>query len=407
MIDKKQNSFLAKRLLSNFSPSYYSALLQLKKTEYLTHRELEEMQLKELKKILIYAYATIPYYKKAFDSAGVVPGQLSDLSDIQNYPFLNKRLYRKNLDQFHIPRSAKSIFHRLFTIVKSGQLFLLLRNSFGDYGREKAYTEYFYQMLGLDASAKTVYIKEKSDDEINVFTSVGNYKRTLVLSGNNPDDEQLGTYVEKIKKFAPVLLHCQPSFAVTLAEFMTKNEIPPFETLRYVLFSSQAITSFQKENIENALNCSIVSVYRPSEHVVFSSQCSMSKLYHELPQYSFIELVDKKGKLITEPGIIGELVCTSFTNYTTPLIRYKTGDFASFTDEKCICGRDYRYWDTLSIKPKNKVRSRIKINNNTTTELTNLVYKNTPQHKIKPIKTERRVNGEINFLVSPQNKTEN
>lgn len=406
MIDKKQKWFLAKRLLSSLSPSYYSTLFQLKKTEYLTHRELQEMQLKELKKILMYGYTKIPYYKKTFDSAGINPYKFSDLSDIEDYPFLNKRLYRKNIDQFHAPKSTKSYLKRFWAIAKSGQFSLLFRNSFGDFGREKAYTEYYYQMLGIDSSAKTVYINGKSDDEDELLTSVSNYNQTLFLSDDHLDDDLLGIYVEKIQNFAPVLLHCRPSFATSLAEFMTKNDIPPIDSLRYVLFSSDSVQTVQKESIENALNCSVVSVYRPSEHVGFSSQCSMSDLYHELPQYGYTELIDEKGKLITEPGIIGEVVCTSFTNFTTPLIRYKTGDFASLTNEKCLCGRDYRYWDVLRIKPKQKAKTKIKRKNNTSQELPNLFHNNA-HLKIKPIKTEPRKNGVINFQISPQNKTEN
>ena len=38
------------------------------------------------------------------------------------------------------------------------------------------------------------------------------------------------------------------------------------------------------------------------------------------------------------PGSMGEVVCTSLSNYAMPLIRYKLGDIGVLDDKKCECG---------------------------------------------------------------------
>jgi len=38
-------------------------------------------------------------------------------------------------------------------------------------------------------------------------------------------------------------------------------------------------------------------------------------------------------------GEEGELVVTELNNYAMPLVRYRTGDFASLSDDPCPCGR--------------------------------------------------------------------
>jgi phenylacetate-CoA ligase len=40
-----------------------------------------------------------------------------------------------------------------------------------------------------------------------------------------------------------------------------------------------------------------------------------------------------------DAGEVGELVITELNNYAAPLIRYRSGDFASFAIKHCGCGR--------------------------------------------------------------------
>ena len=39
-------------------------------------------------------------------------------------------------------------------------------------------------------------------------------------------------------------------------------------------------------------------------------------------------------------GTVGEIVATGFLNRDQPLIRYRTGDLGSLSEEPCPCGRE-------------------------------------------------------------------
>ena len=59
-------------------------------------------------------------------------------------------------------------------------------------------------------------------------------------------------------------------------------------------------------------------------------------------EYGYTEIINKEGEDASYEDEVGEIVSTGFSNYAMPFIRYKTGDMAIFTNEKCTCGRNYK-----------------------------------------------------------------
>src|SRR5690625_5571136 len=49
----------------------------------------------------------------------------------------------------------------------------------------------------------------------------------------------------------------------------------------------------------------------------------------------YLELVDEHDR----PATTGQIVVTDYFNEATPMIRYKVGDYATWSDESCPCGR--------------------------------------------------------------------
>ena len=59
------------------------------------------------------------------------------------------------------------------------------------------------------------------------------------------------------------------------------------------------------------------------------------------PQVGILELLSPEGKPVTREGEKGEIVVTGFNNRIFPIIRYCTGDIATFTLQECQCDRQY------------------------------------------------------------------
>ena len=57
--------------------------------------ELEQLQLERLKEMVRWSYDNAPYYKQAWDEAGVSPEDIHTLKDIEKFPFIDKKTERE------------------------------------------------------------------------------------------------------------------------------------------------------------------------------------------------------------------------------------------------------------------------------------------------------------------------
>ncbi|MCD6331066.1 MAG: phenylacetate--CoA ligase, partial [Thermoplasmata archaeon] len=66
------------------------------KAEKMPRKKLQELQLKRLKAIVMYAYDNVPFYRKKFDEAGVGP-TIKSFEDLEKLPFTTKDELRQNM----------------------------------------------------------------------------------------------------------------------------------------------------------------------------------------------------------------------------------------------------------------------------------------------------------------------
>jgi len=81
--------------------------------EIASRDEIADLQLKRLNWSLNHAYENVAHYKKAFDDAGVHPGDLRELSDLAKFPFTVKDDLRQNypFGLFAVPREKVVRIH--------------------------------------------------------------------------------------------------------------------------------------------------------------------------------------------------------------------------------------------------------------------------------------------------------
>jgi len=126
------------------------------------------------------------------------------------------------------------------------------------------------------------------------------------------------------------VLCCTPSYALTIAEALEREGIEPGElSLELGLFGAEPWSEAMRAQIERRLGLRARNFYGLSEIIGpgVSAECEEAAGAHLIEDHFLCEVVD------------GELVITTLTKEALPLIRYRTGDVVTVTDEPCACGR--------------------------------------------------------------------
>lgn len=168
----------------------------------------------------------------------------------------------------------------------------------------------------------------------------------LQFSPFHMSEANLGAYVEQIIRFAPSFLHGYPSALDVLAEYVLRHKLtgklPRFQA---ALLGSEGASKGQRQRIENAFRTRAYLWYGHSERVVLAGECEQTSACHHFPDYGILEIIDEQGNPCDREGERGEIVGTGLYNRCMPLIRYRTGDYATRLAPECSCGRA---WDRFT-----------------------------------------------------------
>ena len=126
---------------------------------------------------------------------------------------------------------------------------------------------------------------------------------------------------------------CGPRSSLLAVSKQTKG-IP----IRAVLSSSESLSADDRNMLESAWNCDVFDHYGMTETGLGGAvECEAHQGMHIRENDLYFEVVDADGRKVPD-GVIGELVVTTLTRRGMPFIRYRTGDDAILTGERCPCG---------------------------------------------------------------------
>lgn len=327
-----------------YGKTYIHFKTLLSQSEFWSKEQIVEYQNKKFLTLINHCFENVPYYEKLFRLHNLTRNDFQSLEDIKKIPFLTKELILSNKDSMVGSNYSKSKLLYYSTGGTTGIPMSFFNEKGVSRSKEFAFMTSQWKRVGYQVNDRIVTLRGNviPSAKNQVFWEYEPIKNRLILSTYHMNENSLTTYIEKIRQFKPQFIHTYPSAVTVLAKFMVAHHIPPFPTLKAVLCSSEAFYPGQRELLENAFQCRIFSWYGLGEMVALAGECEYSHKYHIFPEYGYVELIDANGKIIDSEGTLGEIVGTGFDRDIMPFIRYRTGDFAEYSDEKCSCGRNYR-----------------------------------------------------------------
>lgn len=310
---------------------------------------LRRYQIQALRESLIAA-GKAPLYARRFAEAGVKPERFESIEQLADYPFLTKQDLLQHREELVNPEiDAKQRLY-ITTGGSSGVPvgFYLQRGI--SRSKEQAYLEAQWSRRGYRVGDRVAVIRggvtsNKARGRISFYDATRDW---LILSSYHLTAQRLSEYVAALNRFRPRHLHAYPSAALLLARGLEQTGLKLDFRLTSVLCGSEKLTANSQEYLERILRTRVFHWYGHSERVVLAGQGRQSDHLHFWPTYGFVEFA--------EPDENGhrEIIGTSFHNHVMPLVRYRTGDYARFSNRPenelpgmpeiaAVVGRDYEF----------------------------------------------------------------
>ncbi|MFS0689252.1 AMP-binding protein [Sporosarcina sp. 179-K 8C2 HS] len=307
--------------------------------ETASRTQMEEWQLTYLKGTVKRVYDNVDFYKKKFDELGIRPEDIQTMDDIVKLPFTIKKDFRDTYPYGLFAEPIENITRIHGSSGTSGKPTIVgyTKNDLKNWGSIVARaivtaggrkTDVFQNAYGYGLFTGGLGLHQGAE-ELGVAT--------VPISGGNTERQ-----ITLINDLKPRGICGTPSYILSIIEKMEEMGIDPHETnLEYGIFGAEAWSEEMRITLEKRLNIKAIDIYGLSEIMGpgVAIECPEQDGLHIAEDHFYVEVIDVDTLQPVADGEIGELVFTSLQKEALPIIRYRTGDLASITHEKCKCGR--------------------------------------------------------------------
>ena len=149
--------------------------------------------------------------------------------------------------------------------------------------------------------------------------------------------------IQTMIDFESTVLCCTPSYAMYLGEEVEKMGVKDQLKLKVGIFGAEPWSEDMRLKIEEALGLKAYDIYGLSEILGpgVSGECEYQCGMHVWEDHFIPEIIDPDTGEVLPIGETGELVFSTITKEGFPILRYRTRDICSLTDEPCKCGRTH------------------------------------------------------------------
>lgn len=327
-----------------YGSAFISALGEVRKVGLLDAEEIEILQTERLRDFL-RSVETAPYCRRILEEAGLKSASIR-VADLPSLPTCSKVDVRASFHEFvaQVPASGRKWVTTGGTTGEPFGFWLEKDASAIDW----AYTVNAWSRAGYHLDDPRLVLRGVRLGS-GVRRKLWHYeplRRELYVSVFDLDPEHLPEIRNRIAQFQPRFIHGYPSALESLGSSYESSgaAVPQVDGL---LLVSENLYPGQRERLERLFGAHASSFYGMSEKVAFAAECEHSDQLHVEPMYGIVELLDGDGRVIAEPGTVGEIVATGLVNRAMGLIRYRTGDFGAWAKGACKCGRHYSRLDRV------------------------------------------------------------
>ncbi len=320
------------------TPGWRAHLATIRRVRALTPDAFAAWQREKVAEQLDWARATLPWWRERIPAGA----ELADL------PVLTRRDVQQNADALRDPTRPVETLHEDASGGSTGEPVRVWHDD--AYKAWLQATEFHvFETWGLRPWCRTAVVWG-SDRDLSLLSGREKLFNRLedrhYFNAFNMGDRDLAGYAEAFDRLRPPYVMGYASALDVFARYLLEHGREGEFGIRAIRSSAEVLTADARERIERAFGAPVYDYYGSRESACLASQCRHGG-FHVLAHGRVIELVGDDGRAV-EPGEPGRVLVTDLTNRGFGLIRYETGDVATWADDgACACGMPYPRLGTI------------------------------------------------------------
>ncbi|MGI6685871.1 MAG: phenylacetate--CoA ligase family protein [Bacillota bacterium] len=300
----------------------------------------------KLQRLVERLYLKSPYYRKKLQEAGIRPGDIRSIEDLNGVPFTDKNSLREAYPLQMMAVDEEEVVRIHSSSGTTGKPVII------PYTRQDVDTwaEMFarcYETVGVGKRDRVQVTPGYGlwTAGIGFQAGVERLGAMAIPTGPGNTEKQLEMMID----LKTTVLCATSSYALLLAEEIQRRGLRDKIHLRLGIFGSERWGEKMRAKIEEYLGIDSFDIYGLTEIYGpgIAIDCQAHQGMHFWSDYLLFEIIDPVTGRQVSPGEEGELVITTLTKEGMPLLRYRTHDITRIIPHACPCGSPYPMIDRV------------------------------------------------------------
>lgn len=338
------------------SGTLLNAYQSVNNTQWLSSKEIEDNQIRQLNTLLKHCYDNSPFYRMAIDKSGLAGPSVSSLEEFRKIPTLSRLEYQNYFNFIKIdrlPEGFRANKEPIFTSGTTGVPISVYKTNIDEiWWQALAMRDLEWRQMDPTKTVGAIKLmatsKEKMEQALrgvqtpawiptDLFDSSPAYAVDIRLEPN--------AQLNWLKHINPNYLISLPSNLDVLSNIVRENDLK-FSNLELIQVIGETLLPEVKSNIESAFGVPVRNLYSSNECGYMASECPEGHGMHVCSESIIAEVLNDDNEPCG-PGETGRLVVTSLSNFVTPFVRYEILDYVTLADGPCPCGRGLPLWKQI------------------------------------------------------------
>jgi phenylacetate-coenzyme A ligase PaaK-like adenylate-forming protein len=279
-----------------------------------------------IRDIVRHAYRSTPFYRRAWDAAGINPRAIRGAADLPALPIVGQMEWRLAPNSEMLATGLRGPLFWYHTGGTTGAP-LHLPYTLRD---DAAMTAGMLAVLRLNGVRWRDLMRPRPPLPTSVTAPVRRVGGLLYLNRGLSQADVLAL----LESGRFPLVRCMPGSAWRAA-IQARREGRKLPPLRLLICGAEVLTGPVRRALAEALSTRVVNHYGTTEFGHIATECAASR-QHLFWHSVYVEILS--GDRPAAPGETGEVVITSFVSHGRPIVRVRTGDLAAWSSDPCPCG---------------------------------------------------------------------